>query len=46
MPKKKQKQKTGSLIEVSDDLPRPNEKTVLMKEVNLDCEAVEIWFVF
>lgn len=44
MPKKKQKQKTGFLIEVSDDLPRPNEKPILMKEVNLDCEAVKILF--
>lgn len=37
MPKmKKKKIKKDSLIEITDDLPRPNEKLVSMKEVNLN----------
>lgn len=45
MPKrKKRKLKTGSLMHMSDDLPRPVEKMALMKEVNVNFEIVKILF--
>lgn len=44
MPKRKEKLKTGSLMQMSDDLPRPVEKMALMKEVNVNFEAVKILF--
>lgn len=44
MPKRKKKLKTGSLMQMLDDLPRPVEKMALMKEENVNFETVKILF--